>query len=221
MLTDFNITMLRRLAAMPQIAHNVIHLTLRTLIKKKIKFSSYIRKFRVEQLQSHIWLTASSYIGKYLPISSYFANAPLWISLIQYEENVIFFFISAYAVYRSSDSMRGLVLQAHTVLAHLTLWVSVSICEQWSGRVKIGFKEISRTIVFIRDHFLKLTESFMFTVPLNSEYRVKNGQISGPIVKPRSSTQVDNTGKIGSNVPTTRKCDQGRYDMNGDFNAGR
>jgi hypothetical protein len=25
-----------------------------TLIKKKIKFSSYIRKFRVEQLQSHI-----------------------------------------------------------------------------------------------------------------------------------------------------------------------
>ncbi len=26
-----------------------------TLIKKKIKFSSYIRKFRLEQLQSHIW----------------------------------------------------------------------------------------------------------------------------------------------------------------------
>ncbi len=32
--------------------------------KKKIKFSSYIRKFRVEQLQSHLWLTASSYMGK-------------------------------------------------------------------------------------------------------------------------------------------------------------
>ncbi len=31
-----------------------------TLIKKKIKFSSNIRKFRMEQLQSHIWLTASS-----------------------------------------------------------------------------------------------------------------------------------------------------------------
>ncbi len=30
-----------------------------TLIKKKIKFSSYIRKFRVEQLQSHIWGRAS------------------------------------------------------------------------------------------------------------------------------------------------------------------
>jgi hypothetical protein len=33
-----------------------------TLIKKKIRLSSYIRKFRMEQLQSHIWLTASSYI---------------------------------------------------------------------------------------------------------------------------------------------------------------
>ncbi len=31
------------------------------LIKKKIKFSSYIRKFIIEQLQSHIWLTAFSY----------------------------------------------------------------------------------------------------------------------------------------------------------------
>ncbi len=59
------------------------------LIKKTIKFSSYKGKFRVEQLQSHI-LTASSYMGKYLPISSYirkpfliynFATAPLWISL--------------------------------------------------------------------------------------------------------------------------------------------
>jgi hypothetical protein len=61
-----------------------------TLIKNKIKLSSYIRKFRMEQLQSHIWLTASSYMGKYLRISSYirkaflikdFATAPLWISL--------------------------------------------------------------------------------------------------------------------------------------------
>jgi hypothetical protein len=63
-----------------------------TLIKKKIKFSSYKREFRMEQLQSHIWLrlTASSYMGKYLRVSSYirkhcliydFATAPLWISL--------------------------------------------------------------------------------------------------------------------------------------------
>jgi hypothetical protein len=58
--------------------------------KKKIKFSSYKRIFRVEQLQSHIWLTASSYMVKYLRISSFirkpfpiydFATAPFWISL--------------------------------------------------------------------------------------------------------------------------------------------
>jgi hypothetical protein len=39
--------------------------------KKKIKFSSYIRKIKMEQLQCHIWLTASSYMGKYLRIFSY------------------------------------------------------------------------------------------------------------------------------------------------------
>jgi hypothetical protein len=33
-----------------------------TLIKKKIKFSSYIGKFRVEQLQSHISGSPSSYM---------------------------------------------------------------------------------------------------------------------------------------------------------------
>jgi hypothetical protein len=35
-----------------------------TLIKKKIKFSLDMRKFRMEQLQSHKLLTASSYMGK-------------------------------------------------------------------------------------------------------------------------------------------------------------
>ena len=61
-----------------------------TLIKKKIKFSSHIRKFRREQLQSYIWLTASSYMVKYLRISPYtrkpflisdFATDPIRISL--------------------------------------------------------------------------------------------------------------------------------------------
>jgi hypothetical protein len=56
------------------------------LITKKIKFSLYFRKFRMEQLQSHLWLTASLNIGKYFHISSYirkpfliydFATAPL------------------------------------------------------------------------------------------------------------------------------------------------
>ncbi len=54
--------------------------------ENKIFLIYCIRKFRMEQLQSHIWLTASSYMGKYLRISSYirkpfliydFATAPL------------------------------------------------------------------------------------------------------------------------------------------------
>ncbi len=55
-----------------------------------IKFSSYIRKFRRNWLQSHIWLMASSYMTKYLRISLKirkpflifdFATDPIWISL--------------------------------------------------------------------------------------------------------------------------------------------
>jgi hypothetical protein len=57
----------------------------------------------MEQLQSHIWLTASTYmvLKKYLRISSYirkpfliyeFATAPFWISL--YIRKIWFFFIS-------------------------------------------------------------------------------------------------------------------------------
>jgi hypothetical protein len=73
----------------------------RALIKNKIKFSSKIRIFRMEQLQSHILLTASSYMGKYLRISSYirkpclvhdFATAPLKISL--YIKKMLFSFLS-------------------------------------------------------------------------------------------------------------------------------
>ncbi len=74
-----------------------------TLIKNKIKFFSYIRKFRVEQLQCHIWLTASLSMGKYLRISSYirkpfliydFATASLWISL--YMRKIWFSFLSVH-----------------------------------------------------------------------------------------------------------------------------
>ncbi len=72
-----------------------------TLIKKKIKFSSYIGKFRVEQLQSHIWGRASWYIRKCANISPYmrrplviydFATAPPWISL--YMKKIRFSFLS-------------------------------------------------------------------------------------------------------------------------------
>ncbi len=47
-----------------------------TLIKNKIKFSLYLRKYRREQLQSHIWLTSSLYMVKYLRISSYIIGSP-------------------------------------------------------------------------------------------------------------------------------------------------
>ncbi len=50
--------------------------------RKKIKFSSYIRKFRWDFLQSHIWLTASSYMTKYLRIFSYIKK-PLLIYDLQ------------------------------------------------------------------------------------------------------------------------------------------
>jgi hypothetical protein len=93
------------------------------LIKKKIKFSSYIRKFSMEQLQSHIWLTASSYMGKCLCISSYIrkpfhiciwlCNFSILIFLI-FEEKFLFFFISVYSytpplpqIYRYNSIKRG------------------------------------------------------------------------------------------------------------------
>ena len=62
---------------------------------------SLITKFRRERLQSHIWLTASSNVTKYLRISSYirkhfliydFATAPIWNSL--YMRKLLFSFLS-------------------------------------------------------------------------------------------------------------------------------
>jgi hypothetical protein len=60
--------------------------------KKKIKLSSYIKKFRVEQLQSHIYIRRGfliyeemrANISPYMrrPLFIYdFATAPFWISL--------------------------------------------------------------------------------------------------------------------------------------------
>ncbi len=83
----------------------------RTLIKKETKFSSYIRKSRREQLQSHIWLMGSSYMIKYLRISSYvrkpfliydFATAPIWISL--YLRKILFSFLSVYYIWGNIES---------------------------------------------------------------------------------------------------------------------
>jgi hypothetical protein len=70
-------------------------------LSRKTYICSYVRKFRMEQLQSNIWLTASSYMVKYLRISSRkpfliydFATAPLWISL--YMRKIFFSFLSVY-----------------------------------------------------------------------------------------------------------------------------
>ncbi len=69
------------------------------LSSSPIQFSSYIRKFRREQLQSHTWLPAFSYMTKYFRISSYIRK-PFFIynfyilNFLRYEENFIFFFIS-------------------------------------------------------------------------------------------------------------------------------
>ncbi len=89
----------------------------------------------MEQLQSHIhiWLTASSYMGKYLRIFSYirkpfliydFATAPLWISL--YVRKILFHFYQC-IYYR----------HAHTVLhsSHIcncTLHFCLLV-KQWTG----------------------------------------------------------------------------------------
>jgi hypothetical protein len=59
------------------------------LLKKKRKFSSY-KEIQRDRVQSHMWLTASSFMAKYLRISSYirelffiydFSSDPFWISL--------------------------------------------------------------------------------------------------------------------------------------------
>ncbi len=69
-------------------------------VKKENQIFSIYKEIQLEQLQSHKWLTTSSYMGKYLRISSYirkpfliydFATAPLWISL--YMRKIWFFFL--------------------------------------------------------------------------------------------------------------------------------
>ncbi len=62
--------------------------TFSTLIKTKIKFSSYIWKFRMKQLQrSYMTITASSYeyMGKYLRISSYIRKPFATLQLLHSE----------------------------------------------------------------------------------------------------------------------------------------
>ncbi len=73
--------------------------------EKIIKFSSYRRKFRVEQLESHIWGRASLYVRKCANISPHmrrpyviyhYATAPFWISV--YMRQIRFLFYQCYVI---------------------------------------------------------------------------------------------------------------------------
>ncbi len=74
------------------------YLVFYTLIKKITKFSSYIMKFRMEQLQSH------AQMRKYFTIYEE-ADSHIWgcnrsiLNFLIYEENLIFFFISVSSVF--------------------------------------------------------------------------------------------------------------------------
>jgi hypothetical protein len=57
----------------------------------------------MKQLQSHTLLTASSYMGKYLRISSYIRQPFLTLNFLIYGENLIFFFINVYYEQRQGD----------------------------------------------------------------------------------------------------------------------
>ncbi len=74
-------------------------------IKKENQIYLMYKEFRMEQLQSHIWLTASTVhiYGEIFAHSSYirklfliydFATAPLWISI--YMRKILFSFLSVY-----------------------------------------------------------------------------------------------------------------------------
>jgi hypothetical protein len=83
----------------------------RTLIKKKIKFSSY-NEIKRDRVQSHIWLTASSYMGKNLRISSYMRKVFLIYDPIPSEFPYIwgkfcFLFFSVWLIISSAGADRS------------------------------------------------------------------------------------------------------------------
>jgi hypothetical protein len=109
-----------------------------TLMKKKIKFSSYIRKFRMEQLQSHRWLTASSYMGKYLRISSYirkpfliydFATAQPWISL--YMRKILIYFLSVHTYCTTKRFREHVIISGGVSPLPRTSWPKLRMASTW------------------------------------------------------------------------------------------
>jgi hypothetical protein len=89
----------QRLALIQEITY---FYNIRTLVEKKIKFSSHKRKFRRERLQSHIWLTASSYMVNICAFPNILGSPSSYMTLQPYEFTYIwgnfflfFIFISA------------------------------------------------------------------------------------------------------------------------------
>ncbi len=68
--------------------------------KKEKKISSFIRKFRRDRLQRHIWLKATSYMVKYLCIFHILGSPSPWLcnrshlNSFIYEANFVIFFNS-------------------------------------------------------------------------------------------------------------------------------
>ncbi len=86
----------------------------RSLIKKENQMFLIYMEFRRDRLQIHIWLTASSYIGKYLQISSYIrklffiydvATYPILISL--YMRKISFSFYKCWSIFEDKIAGSG------------------------------------------------------------------------------------------------------------------
>jgi hypothetical protein len=113
-----------------------------TLIKKKIKFSSYIRKLRKDRLQSHIRLKASSsYMVKYLRIYSYFgkpfliyefATDPISISL--YMRKISFSFLSMHDYFCALFPCCSIASVDGPQRRHLQPWSTRTCRTQSSGQ---------------------------------------------------------------------------------------
>ncbi len=74
--------------------HSTYRVNYGTLIKKKVKFSSYRRNFRWERLQSHIWGRVYEEMRKYLVIYEVGLCNRSLLDFLIYKENFVFFFIS-------------------------------------------------------------------------------------------------------------------------------
>ncbi len=112
-----------------------------TLIKKKVKLSSYMRKFRWDRLQSHIWgrlliPTVYEEMRKYLTIYEE-AVSHIWLctrslpNFLIHAESFIFFFISELWVHNS-----------------LLLAPAVCCCRNYHTSQKIQFNKASKCILW-------------------------------------------------------------------------